>query len=154
MQCDNPPCVPVCPVKATYKRPDGVIEIDYNACIGCRYCITACPYNARTSDFGLYYSNKTPYRAAYDEAPSFEYGRRWKREGDRSPIGNARKCHFCLHRLEVGQLPACTTSCVGRATFFGDANDPESLISELISKPNVMRLKEELGTKPKVYYLV
>ena len=154
MQCDNPPCVPVCPVKATYKRPDGVIEIDYNACIGCRYCITACPYNARTSDFGLYYSDHTPQRAAYDEAPSFEYGRRWKREGERSPIGNARKCHFCLHRLEAGQLPACTTSCVGRATFFGDANDPESLVSELISKPNVMRLKEELGTKPKVYYLV
>ncbi len=154
MQCDNPPCVPVCPVKATYKRPDGVIEIDYNACIGCRYCITACPYNARTFDFGEHYSDKTPERAPYDEAPSFEYGRRWKREGERSPIGNARKCHFCLHRLEAGQLPACTTSCVGRATFFGDANDPESLVSELISKPNVMRLKEELGTRPKVYYLV
>ncbi len=154
MQCDNPPCVPVCPVNATYKRPDGVVEIDYNACIGCRYCITACPYNARTFDFGENYTDKAPEKAPYEEAPNFEYGRRWRREREQSPIGNARKCHFCLHRLEAGQLPACTTGCVGRATFFGDANDPDSLVSELISNPNVMRLKEELGTKPKVYYLV
>ncbi|HEY5596922.1 MAG TPA: 4Fe-4S dicluster domain-containing protein [Candidatus Bipolaricaulota bacterium] len=154
MQCDNPPCVPVCPVKATYKRPDGVVEIDYNACIGCRYCITACPYNARTFDFGGNYSDETPEKAPYEDAANFEYGRRWKREREKSPIGNARKCHFCLHRLEAGQLPACTTGCVGRATFFGDSNDPESLVSELIAKPNVMRLKEELGTRPKVYYLI
>ena len=68
-------------------------------------------------------------------------------------MGNARKCHFCLHRLAVGMLPACVTTCVGRATFFGDRTDPKSLVSELIVSPRVMRLKEELGTQPSVYYL-
>jgi molybdopterin-containing oxidoreductase family iron-sulfur binding subunit len=65
-----------------------------------------------------------------------------------------RKCHFCLHRLAEGMLPACTTTCIGRATFFGDANDPNSLVADLIASPNVMRLKEDMGTEPRVYYLV
>jgi Fe-S-cluster-containing dehydrogenase component len=87
--------------------------------------------------------------------PIFEYGRSPRpASGERSPIGNVRKCHFCLHRMEVGELPACTTTCIGRATYFGDANDPDSLVAELIASPNVMRLREELGTEPKVYYLV
>lgn len=153
MQCENPPCVPVCPVKATYKRPDGIVEIDYEACIGCRYCIPACPYGARTADFGEFYTDGTPQRQAYETEPSHEYGRSWKRDGKTSPAGNARKCHFCIHRLEVGMLPACVTTCVGYATYFGDLNDPESLIHEIAGKPNVMRLKEELGTKPQVFYL-
>jgi molybdopterin-containing oxidoreductase family iron-sulfur binding subunit len=153
LQCENPPCVPVCPVKATYTRPDGIVEIDYKACIGCRYCIAACPYGARTADFGEFYSDGTPARQAYETEPSHEYGRTWRRDGKGSPAGNARKCHFCIHRLEAGMLPACVTTCVGYATYFGDLNDPESLIHELAGKPNVMRLKEELGTKPKVYYL-
>ncbi len=153
MQCDNPPCTPVCPVKATWKRPDGIVVIDYEACIGCRYCITACPYGARSFDFGEYYTEDTPEIAPVEKAPSFEYHRTWERKGNESPIGNARKCHFCLHRIERGLLPQCVTTCIGRATYFGDANDPDSLVSELISKPNVMRLKEELGTEPKVYYL-
>ena len=69
-------------------------------------------------------------------------------------LGNVRKYHFCLHRLAEGMLPACTTTCIGRATFFGDANDPDSVVADLIASPNVMRLKEELGTEPRVYYLV
>jgi molybdopterin-containing oxidoreductase family iron-sulfur binding subunit len=153
MQCENPPCVPVCPVKATYTRPDGIVEIDYTACIGCRYCITACPYGARTADFGEFYTDGTPKRQAYETQPSHEYGQTWTRDGKQSPAGNARKCHFCVHRLEAGMLPACVTTCVGYATFFGDMNDPESLIHEMAGKPNVMRLKEELGTKPRVFYL-
>ncbi len=161
MQCDEPPCTPVCPVNATWKRDDGIVVIDYDKCIGCRYCIAACPYNARTFDKGLNYTDDTTTNenfvsldaVAYEEAPAFDYGKEWPRDGG-SPIGNARKCHFCLHRLEAGMLPACTTTCIGEATYFGDANDPDSLVSELIASPNVMRLKEELGTKPRVYYLV
>lgn len=154
MQCDNPPCVPVCPVGATYKRPDGIVAIDYDVCIGCRYCIAACPYGARTFDFGENYTGVTTPAQPYEREASFEYGRAWSRQNGQSPVGNVRKCQFCLHRLEEGMLPACVTTCVGGATYFGDANDPESLVSYLISRPNTMRLKEELGTQPKVHYLI
>lgn len=149
MQCDNPPCVPVCPVNATWKRPDGIVTIDYNQCIGCRYCITACPYSARTFDSGYFYTEGTPEQMPYEELPNFEYGRAWTRTDEGWPVGNARKCHFCLHRLEEGELPACVTTCIGMANSFGDANDPDSLVSELIAQPNVIRLKEEMGTEPK-----
>jgi len=158
MQCQNPPCVHVCPVRATYKRPDGIVAIDYNICIGCRYCLAACPYGARSFDFGTFYTvGQTPEVAAYDLAPSFEYGEEWQRDPKkrlRSPIGNARKCHFCLHRLEKGMLPTCVTTCLGGARYFGDLNDPASLVAEMAASPRAIRLKEELGTEPSVYYLL
>jgi Fe-S-cluster-containing dehydrogenase component len=164
LQCDNPPCVPVCPVSATYKRPDGIVAVDYDKCIGCRYCMIACPYNSRYFDFGFSNYDETPETegvvlgrngsGVIESLPSYEYGQTRTRKREQSPIGNVRKCHFCLHRLEAGQLPACTVTCIGHATYFGDANDPDSLVSELITQHNVMRLREELGTEPKVYYLV
>jgi molybdopterin-containing oxidoreductase family iron-sulfur binding subunit len=164
MQCDNPPCVPVCPVRATWKREDGIVAIDYETCIGCRYCITACPYQARTFDFGENWTDGAAQGAdgalapqigrAYQGEPNFEYGREWARAEGRSPVGNVRKCQFCLHRIEQGLLPMCATTCIGRATFFGDLNDPASLVSELASSPDVTRLKEDMGTEPKVYYLL
>lgn len=163
MQCENPPCVPVCPVDATYTNAEGIVEMNYERCIGCRYCITACPYSARTSDFGLTYTQANASADGlilgsdiaddYERASNFEYGKAYPREGYSSPVGNARKCHFCQHRILNGQLPACVTTCIGRATLFGDANDPDSLVAELIASPNVMRLREELGTEPRVYYL-
>lgn len=155
MQCDVPPCVPVCPVNATWKRADGIIEIDYDKCIGCRYCITACPYSARSFDSGYFYSDfEGGDPQPYETMAAHEYGTDRARTRDGAPVGKARKCHFCIHRIENGELPACVVSCMGRATYFGDANDATSLASELLGQPNVMRLKEELGTEPKVFYLV
>ena len=164
MQCENPPCVPVCPVNATYTNAEGIVEMNYERCIGCRYCITACPYSARTSDFGLMYGDGTPsadglilgqdIAGGYERAPNYEYGKSYGRDDSFvSPMGNARKCHFCQHRILEGMLPACVTTCIGRATLFGDSNDPGSLVADLIASPNVMRLREELGTQPRVYYL-
>jgi molybdopterin-containing oxidoreductase family iron-sulfur binding subunit len=165
MQCENAPCTPVCPVNATYHNDEGVVVVDYHQCIGCRACIAACPYGARTSDFGLTYTQDTPVAEGlivgqktaddYERAANFEYGKAWERGQRRtSPIGNARKCHFCLHRIHEGELPACVSTCIGRATLYGDANDPESVVAQMIHLPNVLRLKEELGTEPRVYYVV
>ncbi|MBM4037702.1 MAG: 4Fe-4S dicluster domain-containing protein [Planctomycetes bacterium] len=167
MQCDKPPCVPVCPVKATWKRPDGVVIVNYDKCIGCRYCLTACPYGARTSDFGEYYTDAAaqgapsgPERPAlgscapWEDQPNHEYAKSWDRAHHGSPVGNARKCHFCLHRLEVGQLPMCVTTCLGRATYFGDTNDPRALATELIARHNVQVLLPHKNTEPRVFYVV
>ena len=156
MQCEEPPCVPVCPVNATWQRPDGIVAIDYEQCIGCRYCVTACPYSARTFDVGYTYTAETPQQEVYELLPNFEYGvERSRQPGtEESPIGNVRKCHFCVHRLEQGQLPMCVTTCIGIANYMGDLNDPESLVAQMAAQPNVVVLKEELGTKPKVFYLV
>ncbi len=154
MQCAKPPCTEACPVGATYARGDGIVVIDYEACIGCRYCLSACPYQARTFDFGEYWTDTAPSQSPVDHLASFEYGKHWVRKGERSPVGNARKCQFCLHRVDQGMLPMCASTCLGRATFFGDLNDPKSRVSELLTRNNEMRLKEELGTQPKVYYLV
>lgn len=166
MQCDNPSCTNVCPVNATWKRPDGVVVVDYDKCIGCRYCLTACPYGARTSDFGEYYTNRVaegaptgdgrPMQGAmmpYEQQPNHEYAKNWRREGHASPIGNARKCHFCLHRLERGMLPTCVTTCIGRATYFGDKNDPDSLVVKLITKNSYQTLLPHHGTMPQVFYV-
>ncbi|NOY82929.1 MAG: 4Fe-4S dicluster domain-containing protein [Kiritimatiellaeota bacterium] len=164
MQCEKPPCTPVCPVTATYRRPDGVVVVDYDICIGCRYCLNACPYNARTADFGEFFTEPAGREAAglvgepataYEHRATFEYGKSRRREHgkERSPMGNARKCHFCLHRVENGMLPACVATCLGGATLFGDYGDPASLVHELVGSTRVTRLKEDLGTEPSVFYL-
>lgn len=151
--CDNPPCVTACPVKATTERSDGIVDMNYKQCIGCRACLNACPYGARQSDFGQFYTASTPSIQGYETRPAFEFKKEWPRVKGQSPIGNARKCHFCIHRIERGLLPACVATCVGKATYFGDKEDRQSLVAELIRREKLKRLKEELRTEPRVYYI-
>ena len=148
-QCDNPPCVAACPNKgenkATWKGKNGIVMINYEQCIGCGRCVIACPYKARTLDAGAYYTEGTPKLEEYDQAPAFEYGKKWPREKNHLPIGNARKCHFCLHRLKNGMVPMCVSTCICRANFFGDPGDKESLIHKMIKGNKVTLLKEVKG---------
>ncbi len=158
MQCDNPPCVKVCPADATWKSKDGIssgiVVIDYEKCIGCQKCVSACPYGARSIDNGKFFTEGTPLVQEYEKKPNFEYGKKWKRERYHIPIGNARKCHFCIHRLKEEMLPACVVTCIGRATYFGDENDPDSLVSKAKREaPTIFILKKEAGTRPRVYYI-
>jgi len=158
--CENPPCVSVCPVGATYKRSqDGIVVVDYDRCIGCRYCITGCPYGARYFDYGEHYESTGGVMA---EVPSPEYGQYRVRQLGKSPVGNVRKCTFCMHLQDeqgrydkaAGRWPACVKTCPGHALFFGDFNDPESEVARLLQERPAVRLKEELGTEPNVYYLL
>ena len=157
--CDEPPCVPVCPVNATYKRKsDGIVVVDYDRCIGCRYCVVACPYGARYPDWGDDY----PVADEAGSSVSPEYKQYRERIPGESPSGNVRKCTFCLHLQDDngeydragGRWPACAKTCPGHAIHFGDLDDPESEVSVLLRERNAVRLKEELGTEPSVYYLL
>lgn len=137
MHCDNPPCVRVCPVGATYKNEEGLVLQRYDRCIGCRYCMVACPYAARYFNWG---------------APEWTDGmdRYLNPDIPIRPKGIVEKCTFCSHRLPV---PACNQACPGNARTFGDLDDPDSVVSELARSPRAFRLLEDLGTEPKVYYL-
>ncbi|KKM11409.1 4Fe-4S ferredoxin [Clostridiales bacterium PH28_bin88] len=151
MQCDNPPCAQVCPVKATYKLDNGIVAIDADRCIGCRYCVVSCPYGARYFDFGQGYEQEM---VGYNDMTAPEYGvDRGARKKGKIPTGTARKCHFCFHRLQRGEEPACVETCPGDARYFGNLADPTSHVSKLAASPRAMVLKEELGTHPRVIYL-
>lgn len=148
MQCDAPPCVEACPNKgkATLKSTEGVsagvVAINYEQCIGCGRCAPACPYQARTLDGGGFYTEGTPKVEEYEKGPSFEYSRKWVRQKNHLPVGNARKCHFCSHRLKDGMIPMCVNTCPCRANYFGDANDPQSLVAQMLKVHKTAQMKE------------
>ncbi|MFH1624715.1 MAG: 4Fe-4S dicluster domain-containing protein [Pseudomonadota bacterium] len=140
-QCENPPCVKVCPTKATWKEPDGIVVVDYNWCIGCRYCMVACPY------FGRRFNWSKPFIPREELNPETEYlgnRPRW--------INVMEKCTFCLQRARKGRYPACVEACPVGARKFGNLLDPESEISYILKNERVFRLKEDLNTDPKFYY--
>lgn len=148
MHCDEPPCVKVCPVDATFKRTDGIVGIDNDRCIGCRFCMAACPYSTRVfnwseSQLNFKNSNEHHQEAAY--LPQ---------------LGTVEKCDFCPHMIVDGKLPHCVTACPNGVFYFGDSNEDavtngaETLrLSDLIKDKNGYQLMHELGAKPRVYYL-
>lgn len=140
-QCDDAPCVKVCPVEATWKERDGIVVVDYNWCIGCRYCEAACPYHARRFNW------RAPEIPADEINPNQGYLSNRIR-----PQGVVEKCTFCLHRTRKGLLPACLEACPTGARVFGNLLDPTSEIRYVLEHKRVYVLKEELGTRPRFFY--
>ena len=140
-QCDNAPCVSVCPIEATWKEADGIVVVDYNWCIGCRYCEAACPYHARRFNW------EKPEIPADEVNPDQAYLSNRIR-----PQGVMEKCTFCLHRTRRGALPACLEACPTGSRVFGDLNDPDSPIRWVLENKRVFVLKEDLGTNPRFFY--
>ncbi len=139
--CDNPPCVRACPTRATFKSKDGIVAMDYHRCIGCRFCIAACPYGMRSFNwrdprFGLDMNNlntKFPTRMR----------------------GVVEKCNFCAERVGLGKQPACVEACGdSKALVFGNLNDPESEIRKVLKENYTIQRKPSLGTHPSVFYIV
>ena len=142
-QCANPPCVDVCPVGATWQEPDGIVVVDYDWCIGCRYCVAACPYWARRFNW------REPEVPATELNPVQHYlGNRARRKGA------VEKCTFCIHRTREGLLPACAEACPTGARVFGNLLDPNSEIRWVLANKRVFRLKEDLGTEPRFWYFM
>jgi len=153
LHCQEAPCVEVCPVKATYVRDDGLVVMDYNKCIGCRYCEVACPYDARKFNWESRKDNN-PYIPTWGIA-----------EVERRSRGVIEKCTFCIHRIDKGikagltpgedpeATPACVNICPVGARTFGNLNDPNSKVSQILAVNATFTLREDLGTKPSVYYI-
>ncbi len=149
MQCENAPCLNVCPVGATFRNENGTVLIDHELCIGCRFCMAACPYDARSFNWS---EPENPPGATFAKySPEFPVPHR---------KGTVDKCMFCAHNAMNGQLPACASACSMSAIWFGDlkadiaTNGLETVqLSWLLSERNAYRLKEELGTSPRVWYL-
>ena len=141
MHCGKPACLPVCPTGATYKRADGIVDIDRDKCVGCRACMMACPYQARFFQEG----NETYFPGGVTPYEARGYGRH--------QAGTVSKCNFCLPRLEQGLEPACVANCIARARIFGDLDDPQSEVSRTIRERGGAQLYAELGTDPSIYYL-
>lgn len=141
--CENAPCIPVCPVKATWKEEDGIVVVDYDWCIGCRYCIAACPYDARRFNWA------DPVISTEEVNGNQHYlGNRLRKQGV------TEKCTFCIQRTRQGKNPACVEACPTGARIFGNLLDPNSDIRWVLKNKKVFRLKEDLGTEPKFWYFM
>ncbi len=138
--CDNPPCVRVCPTQATFKLPDGITMQDEHRCIGCRFCMAACPYGARSFNW------RDPRPAIKPETMNRHYPTR--------AIGVVEKCTFCTERLAVGKLPACVEAAPKGGLLFGDLEDPNSEVRKIVENQYTIRRKSDLGTGPGIYYIV
>jgi len=148
MHCENPPCETVCPTHATFRRDDGIVDIDADRCIGCGYCMLACPYRVRNIFYG-----HLDFEIKNNCTPEVRNG-------------TCTKCNFCKDRIDDGltkglkpgvdaqATPACVVSCSAEALTFGDLNDPQSNVSLLIRNHPIMRINSECGTEPAVYYIV
>ena len=137
--CENPPCVRVCPTKATFQREDGIVMMDFHRCIGCRYCMAACPYGSRSFNF------HDPRKFLKETEITPEFPTR--------TMGVVEKCEFCAERLAEGKLPACVEVSEG-ALVFGDLNDDHSDVRKLLGERYSIRRNPGLGTEPSVYYLI
>lgn len=147
--CDNPPCTKVCPVDATFKREDGIVLIDNERCIGCRFCMAACPYNSRSFNWADPVLPACTDEAAYSPETSFP-----------SKRGTVEKCDFCPDMGKQGILPDCVTACPNGTIFYGDENEDSVTngedtfrLTELLKNRAGYRYLEDLGTEPRVYYL-
>ena len=136
--CAEPPCTKACPTKATFKRWDGIVAMDYHRCIGCRFCMAACPYGSRSFNW------LDPRPAIETFSPDYPTRER----------GVVEKCNFCSERLVKGLQPACVEACRGNAIIFGDLNDPESAIRTMLAENETVQRKPELGTLPSVFYII
>jgi molybdopterin-containing oxidoreductase family iron-sulfur binding subunit len=136
--CADPPCTRVCPTQATWKRDDGIVMMDWHRCIGCRYCMAACPYGSRSFNW------KDPRTAIAAINPDFPTRTK----------GVVEKCNFCEERLARGQSPACVEACPVNVFVFGNLADPDSAPRKLLRTRFAVQRKPELGTGPSVYYLV
>lgn len=149
--CDNPPCVKVCPVDATFKLSDGIVGIDGERCIGCRFCMSACPYSARTFNWSV-----DDYKLTAEQHAEIKPHELCASH----TLGTVEKCDFCPHNLVKGLLPDCVPGCPYGAIYFGDENEDSVTngtdtvrLSEMLRDRGGYRYMEELGTKPRVYYL-
>jgi Fe-S-cluster-containing dehydrogenase component len=153
MHCADAPCAHICPVGATYQRSDGIVMMDYDRCIGCRYCEMACPYDARVF-------NWEEFKGENPAVPTWG-----QPEVARRPRGVVEKCSFCFHRIDRGleqgltpgvdqaATPACVVACPTGARVFGDLNDPDSPASKALAEHGSFQLREGLGTEPRIHYL-